>query len=118
MSSLTPARQCLVTVMQRLRYGKILDLVVRDGEPVLDPPPEVVQEVRFSASRTRPEHPRSEDFSLKSPVIDLFRRLTKLGNGTIDILEVQNGLPFRMSVRSTIMLRPGKGSVEGGRHDG
>jgi hypothetical protein len=107
-SSLTQSQRCLVTVMQRLHYGRILDLVVRDGEAVLHPSPQVVQEVRLGATPRRPNKQPTTDFSLKAPVVDLLRRLKRLGNGTVDVLEIRDGLPFRMHVRSTVTLSRGQ----------
>jgi len=92
----------LVRLMQQLNFGHIDGLVVRDGEPVLDPPPEIVREVKFgSENGPRPEA-SIEDFLLKSRVVEFFDQLSRLGDGAIESLEVKHGLPFRMTVRETI----------------
>ena len=97
-SSLTASRRRLLEVMQEINYGLIEGLVILDGEPVFDPPPRVVRDVRFCAENgPRPESV-IEDFALKAQVRDLFAHLDALGNGTIRRLEVQHGLPFRMQV--------------------
>ena len=84
--------------MQRIGFGTIEQLVIRQGEPVLDPPPKVVRDVKFGAENgPRPESDLN-DFVLKAQVRDLFAQLDALGNGTIRCLEVKHGLPFRMQV--------------------
>lgn len=73
-------------------------LVIRQGEPVLDPPPKVVRDVKFGAENgPRPESDLN-DFVLKAQVRDLFAQFDVMGNGTIRCLEVKHGLPFRMQV--------------------
>jgi len=101
-SSLTPSQQLLLTEMQRINYGRIERLSVRRGEPVLDPPPHppprVVREIKFGGENgPRPEVAKA-DFALKVQVRDLFAQLEALGDGVIPCIEVQRGLPFRMTV--------------------
>ncbi|MDA8126633.1 MAG: hypothetical protein M0009_15780 [Deltaproteobacteria bacterium] len=96
-SNLTPAKQSLIGLMQRINFGCIQGLVVRDGEPVLEPRPRVVREVKFcSENGPRPEAAK-QDFTLKKEVRDLFAQIEALGSGTILSLEVKHGLPFKMS---------------------
>ena len=84
--------------MQRIGFGTIEQLVIRQGEPVLDPPPKVVRDVKFGAENgPRPESDLN-DFVLKAQVRDLFEQFDVMGNGTIRCLEVKHGLPFRMQV--------------------
>ena len=97
-TALTPARARLVELMQGLNFGCILDLAVRDGEPVLDPPPRVVREVKFGGENgPRPEAAKV-DFALKAQVQDLFAQLEAMGDGVVQCIEVKHGLPFKMTV--------------------
>jgi len=96
-SALTPCRRDIVGLMQRINFGRVEDLHVRNGEPVFDPPPRVIREVKFGGeNRPRPEAAKA-DFALKAEVVDLFSKLAMLGNGVIAQLEIQHGLPFRMT---------------------
>lgn len=97
-SSLTASRRRLVEVMQDLNHGHIEGLVVCDGEPVFEPSPRVIRDVKFCAENGPRQESAIEDFELKAQVRDLFAHLDALGNGTIRRLEVQRGLPFRMQV--------------------
>ena len=97
-SSLSVPRSQLVEWMQQFDFGSIEGLVVQDGEPVLDPPPRLIRDVKFAAEHgPRPESGLG-DFALKAQVRDLFDHLDALGNGTIRCLEVKHGLPFRMQI--------------------
>ena len=97
-AALSPARARLVEVMQELNFGCIERLVLHDGEPVLDPPPRVVREVKFCAENgPRPEAGK-DDFALKSQVRELFAHMEAMGDGVIACIEVKHGLPFKMTV--------------------
>lgn len=101
-TDLSPTRQRLVEKMQRLNFGHIEGLHVRNGEPVFDPPPRVIRDVKFGGeNRPRPEVTKS-DFSLKVEVMDLFAHLEEVGDGVITRLEIQRGLPFRMAVEEAV----------------
>jgi hypothetical protein len=97
-SALPEPRRRLVELMQSLNFGRIEQIPIRDGEPVLDHPPRVVREFKFGGENgPRPEL-AAEDFLLKGQVVELFRHLAQLGTVAIEVLEVKNGLPFRMLV--------------------
>ncbi len=100
-SSLSPARRRLVELMQDLNFGRIERLEVLDGQPVFDPPPRIVREIKFGA----PNGPRPEaalcDFVLKAQLVEFFAWLDTLGDGVIERLEVQHGLPFRIVVEQS-----------------
>ena len=87
--------------MQKLNCGSIENLVVRDGEPIFDPLPKITKSI-ILADATRPRAEFSEaDFTFKREFIGLFRVLDRVGTGTIDLLEVQDGLPIRMRMDDT-----------------
>jgi hypothetical protein len=84
--------------MQRMNFGRIEALVVRNGQPVLTPPPTMIREHKFGAENgPRPEL-GAADFLLKQQVIELFDFFDELRDGVIDVLEIKHGLPFRMIV--------------------
>lgn len=97
-AALSPARRRLLELMQSIHFGRVENLVVRGGEPSFDPPPRVVREVKFGGDNgPRPEL-ATGDFKLKAQVVELFRELDRLGDGTALVLEVKHGLPFRLLV--------------------
>ena len=97
-ATLSPARRRLVRLTQRLNFGRIEGLLVKGGQPVFDPPPRVVREVKFCAENgPRPEAAKA-DFALKAQVRELLDRLEAMGDGVVACIEVKHGLPFRMTV--------------------
>lgn len=97
-AALPEPRQRLVELMQTINFGRIDGLAVLDGDPVLDPPPRVIREVKFGGDNgPRPERDVG-DFLLKTQVVELFQHFDRLGDGTIEVLEIKHGLPFRMLV--------------------
>jgi len=97
-SSLSGPKAQLLEWMQRLNFGCILNLAVRDGEPVLHPPPRVVRAVKFGGDNgPRPEAAKG-DFALKAQVRDLFAHLEAMGDGVVQCIEVKHGLPFKMTM--------------------
>jgi len=88
----------LVELMQDINFGRIEQLSVRDGLPVLSPRPRVSREIKFGGENgPRPES-TAADFQLKKQVVELLNLIDNLQNGTIDVLDIKNGLPFRAIV--------------------
>ena len=95
---LSKPQRTLVELMQRINYGRIERLVVRHGEPVLTPPPRIIREIKFGGENGPRTEVGKPDFTLKAQVRDMFAQLEALGDGVIPCLEIQRGLPFRMTV--------------------
>jgi len=97
-SSLSESQVHLLELMQRVNFGRIEGLPVRRGEPVMDPPPRIVREIKFGGENgPRPEIAKA-DFELKAKVQDLFAHLEAIGDGVVRCIEIKHGLPFRMTV--------------------
>lgn len=98
LADLGPDRRWLIHLMQQINFGRIENLRIRNGDPMHDPLPRIVREVKFAGDNT----PRSEaeigDFTLKRQVQDLLIQLDQIGDGVIDVLVVKHGLPFSMQV--------------------
>lgn len=97
-SALSPARRRLLALLQRVNYGRVEHLVVRGGEPVLEPRPRVVAEVKFGGDAGARPEARLPDFTLKAQHVDLLALLDRLGDGVIPLLVARDGLPFRAEV--------------------
>lgn len=98
-SSLSAPRRRLLEAMQRLNFGRIEGLGIRRGEPVWEPTPKIIQDVKLGGGENgpRPELPR-EDFALKSQVVEMFDHLSRLGDGSVAVIHVAHGLPCRLAV--------------------
>lgn len=95
-SQLSPNCQLLMRLMQEVGFGIIEGLVVRDGEPVMQPPPRIVHQIKFAGDAgPRPERNLS-DFELKRAMIRFFDEIQRIQDGVIDRVEIKHGLPFCM----------------------
>src|SRR5438477_7025172 len=84
----------LAKAMHRIDFGRIEDLQVCAGEPVFDPPPRIIQEIKIGCWNQ--PRPVSANFGIKRQIVELFEHLRWLGDGKIDCIEVRYGLPFRV----------------------
>src|SRR5262245_40779435 len=105
--TLSVSRRKLLELIQWIRFGTIESLPIRGGEPLMDPPPVVVREYKFGGDNGPHPQLQAPDFLLKVQVVDLFRELDAIRDGTIAVLEVKHGLPFRMFVNEVERPRPG-----------
>jgi hypothetical protein len=95
---LSPARQRLIRLLQNTNFGKIESLAFMGGEPVLEKSVRRMREFKFgSENGSRPEDCLA-DFELKQQVLELLDFLDERRDGVIELLEVRNGLPFRMVI--------------------
>jgi hypothetical protein len=95
---LSPARKALLDLVQRIYFGRIEGLQVRGGEPVLDPRPRSVREIKFGGRNEPSRLIPAGALVLKPQVAEFLRCLDDVKDGTVDRIEVQHGLPFRMIV--------------------
>jgi len=103
-TTMSHSRQRLIMLMQELNFGWIKGLQIRNGEPVFDPPPQVVRDIKFGGENGPRQEMLVEDFTLKSPVVELFELLDSMSDGEVLSLEVKHGLPFRMSVEEMVQI--------------
>lgn len=84
--------------MWRMGYGTVRGLHFRDGDPLLDPPFDVVRTVRLPDSSpprqlviTSHCPPNREHFAFQ-------RELAAIGTGVIDVVKVHDGLPVGLEI--------------------
>jgi hypothetical protein len=95
-SQLSASRQALVRLCQTTNYGQIHHLEIKDGGPVLSPPPLVLIDVKLDADQMPRPEVDLPDFELCGEICRLIERLAELKNGTIDRVEVRGGIPRRI----------------------
>jgi hypothetical protein len=95
-SDLSPARKALVRLCQTINHGSIEDLKVEHAEPIFDPAPVVLKDVKLDSD----EGPRPElslaDFAVSDEVFRLISLLEEIKCGTVRRVEVRAGIPRRM----------------------
>ncbi len=103
LSELSPQRQALVRLCQSVDYGQILDLQVRDREPMFNPAPTLLLDFKLDADCG--DRPESElaDFALCAEVCRLLDRLDQLHTGCVQRVEVRAGIPRRAVIQSKLL---------------
>jgi hypothetical protein len=97
-SHLTNQKQRLIELMQDINFGRIINLVVHNGEPEFTPETVIQREIRLGGQNgPRPERER-DDFALKQEVVALFEQFIRMETGTIRELSIKHGLPFLMRI--------------------
>ena len=91
---LSPAQRWLVYLMHLHQFGRIENMLVRGGEPILNGDMVVVRVARFGGGTDAAKVTRTDEFELKRQVRDLFEELDHLQDGTVILLEFRHGLPF------------------------
>jgi hypothetical protein len=104
-SQLSPARQALVRLCQEVNFGQILELLVRNAEPVWDPGPTILSEVRLDIEEAVRTEGALPDFRLPSEVRRLTHQLDQIKDGKIAKIEIRDGLPRRLFAH--LMTRAG-----------
>ena len=99
-SDLSPSRQALVRLCQDVNFGQIVDLQVANAEPIWNPGPTILSEVRLDMDDVpRPEGTLS-DFSISSEIQRLMSQLDQLKDGRIEKIEIRQGIPRRLVLSS------------------
>lgn len=96
-SSLGQNPRRLIALIQRIGFGRIESLRVAGGQPVFDPPPRVIREVKLGTEPANQKQADPSDFTVKRAVVDLLAELASVGTATVAI-EVRHGLPARLIV--------------------
>ena len=101
-AALSTARRRLLELMQKINFGRIEKLCLNGGDPVFTPLPRVVREIKFGAENGPRSERKLKDFTLKTQHRELFATLDRMGDQTVESIEVQHGLPFRIKFEEAI----------------
>ena len=97
-STLSPARRDLLSLMQRLNFGTIETIELRDADPVLERTPRLIRTIKIGAGENGPRPEAGlHDFALMAPVVELFEHFDHIRNGIVTV-RVQHGLPTQVIV--------------------
>ena len=94
-SALGLGQRRTVEIIEELGFGRIEQLLIRDGEPCYKRAPRIVQEIKLSSEHEWPVDRSSADLTLKKEFESLFEQLIRLRDGIVDI-EVRHSAPFRL----------------------
>lgn len=101
LSEASPSEQRLIELMTRVGFGRI-ECRVRCGEPVLDPAPLVVREVKLGGERLIGAGCRQPDYALKDAVLELLAELKACPDNADVTIEVRHGVPHRLLVQEVL----------------
>jgi hypothetical protein len=87
--------------MRAHQFGRIENMAVRGGEPILSSDLRVVRVARLGGGSDPAKVTRTDVFELKRQVRDLFDELERLQDGTVIRLEFRHGLPFLLETAAT-----------------
>ena len=87
-SDLSPARKQLLHLMQKMSFCRIQRLHVKNKEPVFDPAPTVVQDLKIGGNNDSRVEIHLRDYPLKQAHVELFHHFDEINNGVIDELDV------------------------------
>lgn len=102
-SQLSAPRRGLVRLCQQTKYGRIEDLEVVDGEPVLGPGALVLIDVKLDAAASPEDRPTDRDFVLSAEIVQLIAVLDRIRNGRVSSVEVRAGLPRRVVFEQRVL---------------
>jgi hypothetical protein len=102
LSELSAPRQALVRLCQSIDYGHVLDLHIRDRQPVFSPEPGVIFEVKLDGDSCQRQESELADFNLRDEVRRLLDCIDEIGTGRIQRIEVRAGLPKRVLIEATL----------------
>lgn len=91
------AEERLADLISSVGYGVIRNLRVEHGQPAFSSTTKVVRNIKFGTKdghHTGLSSPKLH----KGQMADLFAVIAEMGEGSIESIEIQAGLPFKMNV--------------------
>jgi hypothetical protein len=85
------------------QFGRIENMRVCDGQPILDSRVKVVRVARLGGGSDAIKVTSPDEFELKRQVRDLFEELDRLQDGRVTRLEYRHGLPFLLETTPTVV---------------
>lgn len=95
---LTPARQLLLELLLAVRYGRLENLRIANGDPVFSPAPNIIRTVKLGQDGEYPVTMDIRALSDKPQVISLLNEIGTLADGSIVRLEIRDSLPCFLEV--------------------
>jgi len=101
---LSPGQRSLVELMHEHQFGRIENMPVRTGQPILDRDLKLVRVARLGGGSDTTRVTHTDEFELKRQVRHFFQELERLQDGTVIRLEFRHGLPCLLETRPTVVL--------------
>jgi hypothetical protein len=112
-SQLPVSVQAIVRLCQTVNFGGIHRLRIENGQPILDPPPEVFFDLKLDRDETARSEVALADFELCGEIRRLLRHVQQLESGVIERIEIQAGIPRRILVSGRVKGRSASAASAG-----
>ncbi len=97
-SDLADEGRWLLEDMQRMGHGRYKKLPIYNGQPLVHPPPKRQRDHRPLGPAMKRPAVRTGDYILDDQYIEMFDEFKRIGNGVVLVLEVRDGLPYKMTI--------------------
>lgn len=95
-TDLTPSERNILSVFAKVDYGSVFELRVKDGQPIQDPAPRIVRDIRMKCSPPPKDVPL--EFVLKEQMVTFLETTRRITDGVVDEIQIKGGLPFSMRI--------------------
>ncbi|MDD5698395.1 MAG: hypothetical protein PHH77_07235 [Victivallaceae bacterium] len=92
----------LLELMRQVGYGRINNLMVEKGDPVISPESSIERDLKLDAEDIRIK--TADDSPLKKKTIKCFDQLGKIKDGFIRKIEIRGGLPIQIQTIEKIII--------------
>lgn len=100
----TNAERELIRLIRQTQFGCISNIKLSAGQPAFDSNTSVSIEFKLSGLEPTKEVLSEQDYLNRPQVRTLFERFRTLGSGTIECLDVRDGLPFKMTIKRKALI--------------
>lgn len=100
----TNAERELIRLIRQTQFGCVSNIKLSAGQPIFDGNTSVSIEFKLSGLEPTKEVLSEQDYLNKPQVRTLFERFRTLGNGTIECIDVRDGLPFKMTIKRRALI--------------
>jgi hypothetical protein len=97
---LTVAQRSVYHIMREYQFGRIENMRVCAGQPLIDRGTRLVRIARLDRDGRQVDIPTGDDFPLKQPFCELFDELMRLQDCLVVRLEFRHGLPLQLETTS------------------
>jgi len=101
---ITNTERELMRLVRETQFGSIHNVRVSGGLPVIDANTQVSIEYKLSGLDNKREVLSDQDYARKPQVRTLFERLRAMGSGSVECIEVRDGLPFKMTIKRRALI--------------
>jgi len=101
-SALSPAWVHVLELMQKINFGRLQDILIRNGEPDLARGVLAVRTIKLDGDNDARRETAIKDYQLRSETVGLIRHLVAMESGLVKKVEIRHGLPVLIEVEQQI----------------